>query len=142
MKSVGVVGCGAIGRAIIAAADRDDLPVGIAGVTTRTPETAASFLASLTTPPPLLDLDDLIGRSDIVVEAAGGHIGLHPYAGYACDPAGGDAELSQGLDEHDFQLKITLGIIVIRATELVSEDRQATFCQHPHHHRCARARES
>lgn len=74
MKSIGVVGCGAIGRAILKAVDRGTLTVRVAGVTSRTEESARAFLATLRRPPPYLGLKALIENSDLVVEAAGGAI--------------------------------------------------------------------
>jgi aspartate dehydrogenase len=74
MKAIGVVGCGSIGRSILAAVDRGELPVAVAGVSTRTPANAAPFLAGLKSPPPLLPADALIERSDIIIEAAGGQV--------------------------------------------------------------------
>ncbi len=74
MKTIGIVGCGAIGRAILSAVERGELPVSVAGVATRTPENALPFLSELREPSPLLSQDEVIARSDIVVEAAGGHV--------------------------------------------------------------------
>ena len=71
-KSVGIVGCGAIGQSILRSADEGTLGVEIAGVTSRTEETAQNFLTTLRKPPPYLSLLDLIDNSDILVEAAGG----------------------------------------------------------------------
>ena len=73
-KSIGVVGCGAIGQAILRAADEGVLGVGVAGVTSRTKDTACAFLASLRDPIPYLSMGELIEESDMLVEAAGGHV--------------------------------------------------------------------
>src|SRR5258705_214717 len=51
-----------------------DLPVSIAGVTARTPENAAAFLTSLSKPAAVLDRAELIAASDLIIEAAGGHV--------------------------------------------------------------------
>lgn len=73
MKSIGVVGCGAIGRAILKAAEAGGkLSVRVAGVTSRNEKPAREFLATLKNPPPYLDLGELIAASDLVIEAAGG----------------------------------------------------------------------
>ncbi len=72
--SIGVVGCGAIGRDLLRAADEGRLPVAVAGVSSRTQSTAAAFLATLRRPPPLLDLDALVNACDLLIEAAGGHV--------------------------------------------------------------------
>lgn len=71
MTSVGIVGCGAIGRALLKAADDGRLAVDLVGVTSRSEERARSFLATLRSPPPYLDLDTLVGAADLVIEAAG-----------------------------------------------------------------------
>jgi len=74
LKSIGIVGCGAIGRALLKAADAGKLAVSVAGVTSRTEKGAREFLATLGNPPPYLDRAQLIARSDLVIEAAGGSI--------------------------------------------------------------------
>ncbi|MFQ5853063.1 MAG: aspartate dehydrogenase [Candidatus Binatia bacterium] len=72
MKSIGIVGCGAIGRALLKAVDAGVLSVNVAGVTSRTEKTAREFLSTLRHSPPYLDLAKLISYSNLVVEAAGG----------------------------------------------------------------------
>ena len=72
--SIGIVGCGAIGRALLQAADSGRMNVSVAGVTSRTEDTARSFLATLGSPPPYLGRGELIACSDLVVETAGGHV--------------------------------------------------------------------
>jgi aspartate dehydrogenase len=74
MKSVGIVGCGSIGRALLRAGETGALHAPVAAVTSRTAESALAFLSTLKQPPPLLDLPELIERSDLVIEAAGGHV--------------------------------------------------------------------
>ena len=74
MNSIGIVGCGAIGRELIRARADGRLHAQIAGVASRTESTACSFLADVSDAPPFLGLPDLIDRSDLVVEAAGGEI--------------------------------------------------------------------
>jgi aspartate dehydrogenase len=74
MKSIGIVGCGAIGRALLKAIDAGKLSVAVAGVTSRTEKNARAFLSTLREPPPYLDRALLIARSDLIVEAAGGEI--------------------------------------------------------------------
>jgi aspartate dehydrogenase len=74
VKSIGIVGLGAIGRAILKAAEAGKLSVRVAGVTSRNDKTAREFLATLKNPPPYLDLAKLIAESDLVIEAAGGKI--------------------------------------------------------------------
>jgi aspartate dehydrogenase len=74
MKTIGIVGCGAIGQAILREADAGRLLAPVAGFTSRTPESAKAFLSTLKAPPPYLDRTDLIERSDLVIEAAGGQV--------------------------------------------------------------------
>ena len=62
MKTIGIVGCGAIGKALIQAAEAGKLSVRIAGVTSRTEKNAREFLAAFKNPPPYLFLDELIRR--------------------------------------------------------------------------------
>lgn len=71
MKSIGIVGCGMLGKSLLGAAADGRLPVPVAGVTSRTAKTARAFLATLPQPPPYLDLDSLIDAADLVVETAG-----------------------------------------------------------------------
>ena len=72
--TIGIVGCGSIGRAIVKAADEGRLHARVGGVTTRTPERAEAFLSTMRNAPSLVELDDLIRACDLIVEAAGGHV--------------------------------------------------------------------
>ena len=74
MKTIGIVGCGAIGKALIQAAEAGKLSVRIAGVTSRTEKNAREFLAAFKNPPPYLSLVELINAGDLIVEAAGGAV--------------------------------------------------------------------
>ena len=74
MTSIGIVGCGAIGRALIRAVESGQLSVGIAGVTSRSESRAREFLSTLGRPPAYRSLDDLIASADLIVEAAGGAV--------------------------------------------------------------------
>jgi aspartate dehydrogenase len=74
MTTIGIVGCGAIGQALLKAAQGGQLPVTVVGVTSRSRDRADAFLATLQTPPPYLELADLIAQSDLVIEAAAGSI--------------------------------------------------------------------
>ncbi len=73
-SSIGIVGCGAIGRAVLRAVDGGALDVAVAGVTSRDADKARAFLATLGTPVRYLSRGELIEASDIVVEAAGPHV--------------------------------------------------------------------
>ena len=70
-KSIGIVGCGAIGKAVLQAVDTGVLDMDVAGVTSRTETSARAFLSSLRDPRPFLSLGELIEASDMIVEAAG-----------------------------------------------------------------------
>ncbi|MBI4524665.1 MAG: aspartate dehydrogenase [Deltaproteobacteria bacterium] len=74
LKSIGIIGCGAIGQALLKAADAGKLGVRVAGVASRTEKTARAFLATLRNPPPYLEQKEVIERSDLIVEAAGGAV--------------------------------------------------------------------
>jgi aspartate dehydrogenase len=67
---IGVVGLGAIGRPVCRAIDAGLPGLVLAGATARTRERAESFLATLKSRPPFLDLDALVAASDVVVEAS------------------------------------------------------------------------
>jgi aspartate dehydrogenase len=73
-QSIGIVGCGSIGQALLRAADSGQLNVPVAGVTSRDASRAQDFLGTLDSPPPYLDREELISRSDLLVETAGGHV--------------------------------------------------------------------
>ncbi|MDA1036645.1 MAG: DUF108 domain-containing protein [Chloroflexi bacterium] len=73
-RSIGIVGCGAIGKAILRAVDDGQIDVDVAGVTTRTEGPAREFLASLKHPWPLMSQGELIEQADMIVEAAGQHV--------------------------------------------------------------------
>lgn len=72
--TIGIVGCGTLGMAILRAVEEGRLRVSVAGVTSRGEEKARAALAGLANPPPYLPLDELIERSTLVVEAAGGAV--------------------------------------------------------------------
>jgi len=73
-QSIGIVGCGSIGQALLRAADSGQLKVPVAGVTSRAEHRAHELLGTLDSPPPYLDRKELIARSDLLVETAGGHV--------------------------------------------------------------------
>ena len=73
-SSIGIVGCGAIARAVLRAVDGGVLDVSVAGVTSRDADKARAFLATLQSPVGYLSRGELIEASDIVVEAAGPHV--------------------------------------------------------------------
>ncbi len=73
-QAVGIVGCGSIGRALLRAADAGELDVNVAGVSSRSRERAEEYLGTLASPPPYLELAELVERSSLIVETAGGHV--------------------------------------------------------------------
>ena len=68
--NVGIVGLGAIGRAVCRALDEGIPGLKLAGTTARDREKAERFLKGLRSPAPFMSLDDLIQASDLVVEAS------------------------------------------------------------------------
>lgn len=72
--AVGIVGCGAIGRTLLRAGDAGQLGVAVAGIASRTASSARQFLDTLDSPPPYLELDELVDRSSLLIETAGGHV--------------------------------------------------------------------
>ena len=72
MTSIGIVGCGAVGQALLKASEAGTLTLPVAGITSRTEATALEFLETLASPPPYYSREELIDVSDLVVEAAGG----------------------------------------------------------------------
>ncbi|HNT71551.1 MAG TPA: Gfo/Idh/MocA family oxidoreductase, partial [Methanothrix sp.] len=67
---IGLVGCGAIGMEIARAIDRGDVEAELVAVFDRNGERAVDMVKGLKAKPELLELEDLVERSDIVVEAA------------------------------------------------------------------------
>jgi aspartate dehydrogenase len=74
LKSIGIVGCGTIGRALLTAVESGRLAVRVAGVTSRTEKSARDFLSHFKNAPPYLSLPELVAASDLVIEAAGGSV--------------------------------------------------------------------
>ena len=72
--SIGIVGCGAIGRKLLEESNAGRFKVHITGVNSRSADNARSFLSNLDNPPPYLELPELIARSDLIIEAAGSTI--------------------------------------------------------------------
>lgn len=73
MTTVGIVGCGAIGRGLLKAFDAGTLQSGVC-VTSRTEAKCREFLDTLERPVDFLGWEELINKSDLVVEAAGGAV--------------------------------------------------------------------
>jgi aspartate dehydrogenase len=70
MMRVGIVGLGTVGRGLCQAIDRREVKAQLVAVTTRHHERAKLFLQGLCHQPPLLSLDELVSRSELVIEAA------------------------------------------------------------------------
>lgn len=70
IRNIGVVGLGAIGRAVCRALDAGIPGLRLAGALARDRARAESFLGALDTAPPCLPLDDLIAACDLIVEAS------------------------------------------------------------------------
>src|SRR5436305_200920 len=74
MKSIGIVGCGTIGRALLNAVYDGRVSMRVAGITSRTESSAREFLSTLKNPPRYLPQKELIAGSDLIVEVAGGAV--------------------------------------------------------------------
>ncbi|OGB95543.1 MAG: hypothetical protein A2Z31_04685 [candidate division NC10 bacterium RBG_16_65_8] len=70
MISIGIVGCGAIGSGLAGAIQEGRIRARLAGLANRTRSRAEALARSLTPPPPVLSLEDLVSASDLVAEAA------------------------------------------------------------------------
>jgi aspartate dehydrogenase len=68
--SIGIVGCGSIGKAILKAVDAGKINVDVAGVAARSEAPAREFLDSLEHSWPLMSQRELIGAADLIIEAA------------------------------------------------------------------------
>ncbi len=71
MLKVGIVGAGVIGRTVAEAIDRGEVRAELAGLASRIADRARALATALACRPPVLELDALIGRADLVLEAAG-----------------------------------------------------------------------
>lgn len=70
VRNVGVAGLGVIGRAVCRALDQGIPGLRLAGALARDREKAERFLKELTRPAPVLDLDELIAASNLIMEAS------------------------------------------------------------------------
>ncbi len=70
VRRIGLFGLGTIGRAVAGAVAAGMPGLCLAGATSRDAGRAREFLAGLPGLPPLLGLDELLERSDVIVEAA------------------------------------------------------------------------
>ena len=67
---IGLVGCGAIGSEIAKSIDRGDISAQLVAVCDHNPETAQELISSLMIKPVKANLEELVDKSDLVVEAA------------------------------------------------------------------------
>jgi aspartate dehydrogenase len=74
VESIGIVGCGVIGKALLRALAKGKLSARVAGVTSRAEKSAQEILSTLSSPPPYLSLAELIESSDLIIEAVGGFV--------------------------------------------------------------------
>ena len=74
MTSIGIVGCGVIGQALLKASEAGSLTLPIMGLSSRTEQTARAFLSTLHNPPEYCSQTELVAKSDLIVEAAGGDV--------------------------------------------------------------------
>jgi aspartate dehydrogenase len=70
MVKIGIVGCGTIGTGIARAVESGRIPAVFSGLNNRTRAKADALARTLSPPPPVLDLPDLVRASTLVVEAA------------------------------------------------------------------------
>lgn len=71
MRKVGIVGLGAIGKVICRALDEGQVAMELVAVAELDREKASAFVRTLKRPPAMVGLDELVERSDLVIEAAG-----------------------------------------------------------------------
>ena len=70
-RTIGIAGCGTIGRRVATELDGGSVPGAVLGaITSRSLGRAAQFAATLPSKPPVVDLDSLVELVDLVVEAA------------------------------------------------------------------------
>ena len=67
---VGILGVGSIGQTFATAVDRGRFDAELVGISDQDAARAETFAAVLSSPPPVVSIDDLIDRTDLVVEAA------------------------------------------------------------------------
>jgi aspartate dehydrogenase len=70
MLKIGILGAGAIGRTIAAAIDRKEVPVELVALSDEDRKAAEALSSELSNCPPVVSMDALIERSNLVVEAA------------------------------------------------------------------------
>ena len=72
-KKIGIVGCGVIGQKVATELDRGTVPgATLAALSSRDMEKTLRFAQSLEHEPPVVQLDELVSLSDLVIETATG----------------------------------------------------------------------
>ena len=70
-KTIGIAGCGTIGRKVASELDAGTIPgATLGGITSRNLDRARRFAATLSRPVPVVELDRLVELVDLVIEAA------------------------------------------------------------------------
>ena len=69
LLSIGIMGCGAIGRVVAKGVEQETFPAFLAGLTSRTKSRAELLARELKTHPPVLGLEKLLAESELIVEA-------------------------------------------------------------------------
>ena len=73
LKRIGIAGCGTIGRKVATELDRGTVPdARLAAINGRDMDKAREFAVTLTSPPPVLPVAEMVPLVDLVVEAANG----------------------------------------------------------------------
>ena len=74
ITKTGIVGCGAVSQGLLKASESGLLTLPISGITSRSKEKAQKFLSTLKKSPKYYTREELIAKSDLIVEAAGGGV--------------------------------------------------------------------
>ncbi len=70
MLKIGILGVGAIGRTIATAIDQGQVNARLIALSDQQQDQAAVFAAQLSSPPPVVEIEEMLDRTDLVVEAA------------------------------------------------------------------------
>lgn len=106
---VGVFGLGTIGRKVATVLDRGIDGLTLCGVTTRSEDKAKAFLAGFRSAVPVLDVDELARRADILVD---------------CAPAAAFREVAAAAVEHGRLLVTVSGAALLENPDLIERARK------------------
>jgi aspartate dehydrogenase len=70
MLKIGILGVGAIGRTIATAIDQGQVNARLIALSDQQHDQAVVFAAQLSSPPPVLEIEEMLDRADLVIEAA------------------------------------------------------------------------